>query len=246
MNKIIRSICYFTNDPTKESVIQLDKLGNFLIEKGFEIQTKRICSPAIDKILDLDLKLADKSFIFGIGSIIKEQVDSILNKLLKTKDTSFNLDLTDEEITLAEVKILFELIKENPPKTFNFTYVFNNPPSSPFFPSGNYEREGFSVGLQPTDLSENCKTLEEWLEKLRLSWLEINILFKGEPKFLGIDSSVAPLFNGKSSLVSFIKRLGYDFPHSATTDAYLKITKFLFEGRKSKTCWFMWNNVSLP
>lgn len=54
--------------------------------------------------------------------------------------------------------------------TFNFAYVFNNRPSSPYFPSTAYERNGFAIGLQPTDLSEGCTTLDEWLQKVKASW----------------------------------------------------------------------------
>lgn len=227
MNKIIRSICIFTNNPTEANITELDRLADILAKKDFEIQTKRICSTEVTKILDLDAKFASEAYIFGVGTINKKDLENSLNKFLNTTDTSFNLDLTNVKIDFTDVEILFNLIRKRPSKTFNFAYVFNNPPSSPFFPSGNYEKGGFSVGLQPTDLSEGCKTLKEWLEKLKNVWLEIHNLFKGDSKFLGIDSSIAPLFIGKSSLVSFIKRLGYDFSRSATTDTYLKITKFL-------------------
>ena len=58
-------------------------------------------------------------------------------------------------------------------------------------------------------------------------WQEIFKLFKNEDDFLGIDSSIAPAFSGKGSLVNFIKRLGYEFNKSITTDIYIKITNFI-------------------
>ena len=122
---------------------------------------------------------------------------------------------------------MFKIIKINPQKTFNFTYVFNNKPETPFFPSASYEHDGFSVGLQPTDLSEGCKNLKEWLGRMKKTWDEVNYLLNDYKDFLGIDSSIAPLYQGKSSLIGFIKKLGYDFSASVTTDVYLQITKFL-------------------
>lgn len=76
-------------------------------------------------------------------------------------------------------------------------------------------------------MAENCKTLDRWFDKMRSAWDEITRLMRNEPKFLGIDSSIAPLFEGKSSLVRFISRVGLDFSKSTTTDTYLRITKFI-------------------
>ncbi|MFH1744910.1 MAG: DUF711 family protein [bacterium] len=149
--------------------------------------------------------------------------------MFSCKDTSFNLDLTEKQITENDVEILFEIIKNGANKTFNFSYVFNNPPSSPFFPSGSYYQNGFSIGLQPTDLSRDCKNVAEWLEKMKGVWEETNLLLKPIDGYLGIDSSIAPLFQGSSSLVNFVKRLGLDFNHSATTDIYTIISKFIKE-----------------
>ena len=152
---------------------------------------------------------------------------NIFLALVLLKDISFNLDLTEGQITERDVEVLFEIIKNKASKTFNFAYVFNNPPSSPFFPSGSYSQNGFSVGLQPTDLSETCRTLEEWLERMKSLWQEIDLLLKPVDGYLGIDSSIAPLFQGHSSFINFIKRLGFDFSGSATTDVYTRISKFI-------------------
>jgi hypothetical protein len=137
------------------------------------------------------------------------------------------LDLTEQEITNKEAQILFNIISKKPSKTFNFSYVFNNPPSSPFFPSSSYSQDGFSVGFQATDLSENCKTLEEWFNNMKQTWEEVFRLFKSENDFLGIDSSIAPLSQGISSLINFVKRLGYSFDNSATSDIYIEMTNFI-------------------
>jgi len=228
-NKIIRTICYFDNDPSSESIGRVDEIANNLTGKGFLIQTKRVCSPSIDKILKLDASYANDTYIFGIGSIQKEELPKQLNGLLDCKDTSFNLDLTKKEIIDEDAQLLFKIIRNKARGTFNFTYVFSNQSSSPFFPSGSYHKNGFSIGLQPTDLAEDCDSIDTWLNNIRDAWLEIYNLFKNDSEFLGIDSSVAPLFSGKSSLVNFIKKVSSDFSRSVTTDTYLKITKFIKE-----------------
>lgn len=228
-NKIIRSICYFDREPSSESIEKVDKIANNLTERGFLIQTKRVCSPSVDKIIKLDAKYANDSYIFGLGSIQKNELIRRFDDLIVCKDTSFNLDLTGKEIIEEDVEILFKIIRNKPEKTFNFAYVFNNSASSPFFPSGSYDKDGFSIGLQPTDLSENCNSLEEWLSKMKEVWLEIYNLFKSNSEFLGIDSSIAPLFSGKSSSINFFKKIGLDFSHSATTNTYLTITRFIKE-----------------
>jgi len=226
-NKIVRTVCYFDDNPTPASIEKVDKISNVLIKKGFLVQTKRICSLSIEKIVELDAKYASDSYIFGVGSIKEDELSNRFSNLLSCKDTSFNLDLSEKEIIPKDAQILFEIIRSKLGKTFNFTYVFNNAPSSPFFPSGTYQQNGFSIGLQPTDLSENCKSLQEWLNKMKVAWEEIYDLFKNNLEFLGIDSSIAPLFSGKSSLIGFIKMLGLDFAYSTTTNTYLLITNFI-------------------
>lgn len=228
-NKIIRTICYFDKEPFSGSIEKVDKIAKSLTEKDFLVQTKRVCSSSVDKIINLDEKYASDIYIFGVGSLKRDELLKRLNELLACKDTSFNLDLTEKEITKEDAQILFEIIKNKPGRTFNFTYVFNNQPSSPFFPSGSYDKNGFSIGLQPTDLSEDCNSIGGWLDKIKEAWLEIYNLFENDSEFLGIDSSIASLFSGKSSLVGFIKKLGLDFSRSATTETYLKITKFIKE-----------------
>lgn len=228
-NKIVRSICYFTEEPTRLTIGKLDKLGDLLAKKRFDIQTKRICSTDTDKIFALDKKFAGKSYIFGIGTVDENQVNKLLQPLFESKDISFNLDLTNKQVRLTDVNILFNIISQKPSKTFNFAFVFNNKPSSPFFPSATYQREGFSIGLQPTDLSENCKSVGDWLKKVKQVWLEIYDLFKDRKDFLGIDSSIAPLFKGKSSLIGFLKRLEAQFSDTITTSIYLEVAKYIKE-----------------
>ncbi len=224
-NKIIRTICYFTNSQSQQTLEKIEEIAKKLIQAGYIIQTKRICLS--NKNL-LEPTLINNHYLISLGSVSK---DELLNRFdfFLNNDFFFNLDLTSEEITDKDVQILFKMMHKDANKTFNFAYVFNNPQSSPFFPSGTYSQNGFSIGLQATDLSENCQSIEEWLDKIKTSWIEISDLFKNQSEFLGIDSSIAPLFSGKSSLISFLKKLGIDFSYSTTTDNYLKITKFIKE-----------------
>ena len=101
------------------------------------------------------------------------------------------MDLTNENITIEHTDILFKIIDNKPDDTFRFTYGFNLPVSSPYFPSAKFGQKGFSIGLQPTDLSENCKSVAEWLEKMKVVWEEIDLLLKPIDGYLGIDSSIA-------------------------------------------------------
>ena len=223
-NKIIRSVCYFTDNPSQEITEKLKTAAKILEEKGYLIQTTRICSAR----KDID-ELSGKADYLSIGTVTYDEIIERLPKFYETKNLNFNIELANEKIDNKYVELLFKIIHERPDKTFSFTFVFNNAPSSPFFPSGSYKKNGFTIGLQPTDLSENCTTLEEWFSAMKNCWNEIAETFKDNPEFLGIDSSIAPLLGGKGSLVNFVKRLGLTFDHSVTTDLYTKITKFIKE-----------------
>ncbi len=224
--KIIRSVCLFTDIASGEDLQRLTKIADSFGARDFEIQTKRLCSPDFSRILELD-KSNDGNLYFSVGELDYDFALKNLDSLLNTKNVSFNTDLTSVNIEGKHITLLDEIIKKAPQQTFNFTYTFNNPASSPYFPSAVYKQNGFSIGLQPTNLAEDCQTLEEWLEKISKVWAEIVEVASSEPDFLGIDSSIAPVFSGSGSLVNFIKRLGLDFNRSITTDAYLKITEHI-------------------
>jgi len=49
--------------------------------------------------------------------------------------------------------------------------------------------------------------LRRQLNNMKKRWLEINSIFENEVEFLGVDSSIVPLFRGNSSLVNFVKKL---------------------------------------
>ncbi|HCM51889.1 TPA: hypothetical protein DIS56_02030 [Candidatus Saccharibacteria bacterium] len=223
--KVIRSICLFNDRPTTNDLSRLSELADKFKNIGFEIQTKRICSSNAKIIYDLDR--SNDGTLYSLGELDYGVARKDLDKLLKTNNVSFNVNLTSSDISVKHTDLITEIIKRAPRQTFNFTYTFNNSPSSPYFPSAVYVKNGFTIGLQPTNLSENCETLEQWFEEMSLVWNEITDISSIEPDFLGIDTSIAPIFDGSGSLVNFIKRLGMDFSSSVTTDTYLRITDFI-------------------
>lgn len=227
-NKIVRSICYFSDNPSAQTFEKLDGVEKTLVQNNFLVQTKRLCSAKKD-ITELDSSIKENSMYGSVGTLAIDEAEAKLPDFFSAKNTSFNIDLTNKTIDDRCVDIVFSIIKNKPDKTFLFTYVFNNAPSTPFFPSATYEKNGFSLGLQSTDLSVGCTSIEEWLDRTKNVWLEITRLFETDTDFLGIDSSVAPLNDENGSFVGFIKRLGFDFPSSVTTTIYLEITKHIKE-----------------
>lgn len=225
-DKIIRSLCYFTESPSAETIDKLNQLAGTFQQKDYLIQTKRICSPNKKIIKELDQKYGTE-ITFSLGSLTKEEIADEFDILFDNVDTHFNLDLTNKKIDESDVKILFNLLRKKPGKTFNFAYVFNNATSTPFFPSATYSQNGFSVGLQPTDLSLKAASLEEWFTRMGKVWNEICEVLKDTNDFLGIDSSIAPLVTKEGSFIGFIKRLGLDFSETATSDFYLRISSFI-------------------
>lgn len=228
MTKIIRAICLFSDDVTNQEIEKLEKISQLLKKNDFLIQTKRICLSNYKKQIN-DKELSDKNILLGLGEQSVKELKENFVDFLKSKNKAINLDLTNEDISSEHVDFLFKIIRDNPDNTFRFTYGFNLPASSPYLPSAKFGRNGFSVGLQSTDLSKDCKSVVEWLKKMKTIWEEINLLLKSVNGYLGIDSSIAPLFQGSSSLINFVKRLGLDFSHSTTTDIYATISNFINE-----------------
>jgi len=224
-NKIIRSICFFTDNLDAGILEKIENIAQKLTGAGFEIQTRRICSTGIT-IKEIDSAFNDPSLYLSVGTLNRESARHQINDFLDAKNVAFNLDLSDGVLP-EDTDLLFNIIKERPAKTFSFTYTFSNAPSSPYFPSAAYRENGFAIGLQPTDLSENCKSIDEWLQKMKVVWNEIDGMFQPDPDFLGIDSSVAPLFTGESSLIYFIKKIYNSFSVTVTQDLYLQITSFI-------------------
>lgn len=227
-NKIVRSVCYFTDNPSSQVEKNLASIAEKLNQKNFILQTLRICS-ANPNISQLQDKIKDKSIYLSVGTLTLTQARSQLNDFFTAPNTSFNIDLTAVTEIDQYVDLLFQIIINKAEKTFLFAWVFNNKLSSPFYPSAAYERNGFSVGLQPTDLTVDCNSIEQWFAKLKTAWRQLYNLFMDDPDFLGIDSSTAPLLGKAGSFIHFIKKVDLSFSHSTTTNIYLTITKFLKE-----------------
>lgn len=225
MDKIVRTLCLFDPSPSPSSVDRLQKLADKLVESNFSIQTLRVCSPMefgqIEDLIDND------EVMVSVGTMSFDKALNTLDNFYKSRD-NFNVELADTQLGLEHTEILFNIIQNAPEKTFNFTYVFNNPHSSPYMPSSSYENEGFAVGLQPTNLCSGASSLEEWFNRLKLVYQEIFKAFENETGFLGIDSSIAPLFEGDSSLINHIKRIyPAGFNQSFTSDTYTQISAFI-------------------
>lgn len=224
-NWIIRSICWFAESMDPRVLNELEQIRAILTTNGYDIQSRRVCFQNT-AIAELKSWENDEELHLGAGGLNREAAWSQLDDFLRTSRVSFHIDATNG-IEAEDVNMLLRIIVEAPANTFRFAYTFNNPPSSPFFPSAAFERTGFSVGFQPTDLAEDCSTIEEWTASMKHVWTQTDRILGNHPGFLGIDSSAAPLFRGKSSLVHFLKRIGGSFAKAATTDLFLRLSHFL-------------------
>lgn len=223
--KVIRSVCYFTRQLHTDILARLDEAHRKLVHHGYTVQTRRICTVEM-AIEDVSALPPEASIFLSVGTLDRERARALLESFMRVRNVSFTLDIT-RGVEPTDVEVLSEIVRRAPQNTFNFAYVANNRVSSPFFPSANYARDGLAIGLQSTDLAADCSGLEAWLRAMQVVWNELAALFGNQPDFLGIDSSVAPMFRGQSSLVHFIKRVCGSFPRSVTTDTYLTITNFL-------------------
>ena len=208
------------------TITRLGALEARFVDAGFTVQTQRLCSPNAAGVFALDREL-DGSIFLHTSRTPFADVPSIMDAFLAAKNVAFHIDLTHEQIGVGHVAVLTDIIRQAAGKTFNFTYTFNNRPSSPYFPSALYERDGFAIGLQPTDLAAGCDSIDEWLDRMKAVWMEIDGIASKEEGYLGIDSSVAPLFSGDSSFLHFLKRIGLGFDRATTTDVFVRISHFL-------------------
>ena len=226
MDKIIRTICVFADKATEAEVALINRVAKLLEEHQFTIQTKRLCLSSYQPKLD-DKLISDNNLMMGFGSFSREEFRSIFPHFVQSTNRRLTLDLSMGSITQEDIDPLFQLISKKAANTFGFAFGFNIPPSSPFYPSARHGKQGFSIGLQATDLSIGCATIEEWFSAMRNTWEEIDQLLQPIEGYLGIDSSIAPLYSGNSSLINFVRRLGLDFSHSATTDLYTQMSSYI-------------------
>lgn len=226
IEKVVRSICGFASTPSERAVLDVEDVASKLTSRGFLVQTKRLCCLDVDGAVEADHRIQG-SFILSIGRVELEETWSLLDAFCAAPTLNFNVELTDEASCGQAVDLWRAVVVRAPEKTFNFTFTVNNVASSPFYPSAMYKEDGFAIGLQPTNLSPGCRSVEEWLDRVEDAWREVESLFHEREGYLGIDTSTAPLLDGAGSLVSFLRRLGLEFDRSATTDLFLRISRRL-------------------
>ena len=224
--KVVRSVCLFTEKLSEQSVGRLQALSDRLTARGFTVQTTRLCSPDPEGVFKLD-RDGDGSILYSVGRVGFPQATGMLEQFCNANNVAFNIDLTNETPAEKHVSLFTAIVQNAPTKTFSFTYTFNNAPSSPYFPSATYETDGFAIGLQPTNLSSGCENLDEWLHRLQDVWAEIDSLMEQEDSYLGIDTSIAPLFKGDGSFLNLLKRIGLEWDRAASSDVFLRISSFL-------------------
>lgn len=224
--RIVRSLCYFSDAPDAAVAERLHELGVRLQEAGFTVQTRRLCGGA-DNISSLR-GLCGDHLPGCLGTLGRDAASSCLDDFMDAPPLFFNLDPGDGVLE-EDVDLLQRIMCEHPAKTFQFAFTFNNAHSSPYFPSAHRRHDGFSLGLQPVNLAAGCGSLDQWLDRMRHAWETLCSLLDTENDFLGIDSSVAPLDGGDGSLVKFIKKLHGSFKASVTTDTWLRISSFIRE-----------------
>ena len=223
-NKVIRTICLFSKKINQETISRINKLADKVQQANYQLQTKRICCNN-ESINDLD-KYESEELLLSPGTLNREAAQNQIQDFLKTGNVLFNLNV-GSEVKMSDVDLLFQFINEAPHKTFHFAYTFQNQHSSPFFPSADYNQPGFSIGFQLTNLSENCDELSEWFDKIQQVWKEIDRMFSSYPDFLGIDSSIAPMFTDEGSLANLVNRLKGNFSEATTTDLFVNISNFI-------------------
>lgn len=221
----VRSICLFSDTPSSDAIVRLADIERALMSHGCSIQTKRYLAPVEMRVLQR--AVSDPQVYFSVGSLSFDQAARQLDAFCELERMFCNVDLTDDVPREEHVDFLYELIRRAPNKTFNFAYTFTNALSSPFFPTAAFDRPGFSIGLQATDLAAGCETLDEWFCKMKEAWLRIVEAVGGIPGFLGIDSSVAPLGGGDGSFLAFVRRLCPDFRRSLISTCYVEVSSFV-------------------
>lgn len=226
--KMARSVCGFYRNVNSDSMKEVGEWSDQLRKVGFEVQTERVVTRDIS-FSELESRVDRADAFLGLGSVPFDAAQKFLADFAASKRISFHVDLTNESIAIDHVNWLCALMSQCPDRMFRFAFCFSNPPSAPYFPSAKYEREGFSIGVQPTDLASDCHTFDQWLDAMKRAWQDILELFGDDARFLGIDSSVAPMGCGPGSLAGIAKRFLGSFEAAVLSDFFLKITRFIKE-----------------
>lgn len=226
---MIRSICYFNREAHPEVLAKLQALEAKALAAGYPVQTLRICAPAVD-IETLENRYPNPQngtpLLLSVGALSLEEAKAQAPQFLQSPRVFFHLPV-HEACSPALVDWLLSLFRDHALKSFHFAFTFENVASSPFFPSSHYAQEGFSVGFQSTNWAEGCPSPEAWLAKQKEHWLRALDLFGKEADFLGLDSSIAPLGDGPSSLLYWIKQWYGSWEKAILTDFFMNLTRFI-------------------
>lgn len=237
--QIIRSICYFLPDNAEKgdqhaATKRLEQLQDHLQGAGWQVQTLRLCSRSLraEQLPTLRADLQTK-VLYTWGALQPSDADWAERRQAWLDSGSTPLFFHrpfahDEQPQASDVDFLLHTLRTNALKLFHFGFAFASPlNSSPYFPVAQYARTGFAVGLQSTNLAAACTTLEQWFDCQRSAWQRLATLLGKESDFLGIDSSVAPLYEGDSSLIYHLRRWfpTQTFAQLATSDVFCRITQ---------------------
>ena len=108
-NKIIRTICEFSDKPGDQILTKLEEVEAKLKSNNFEVQTKRICTSTTIKILDD--AISDSSIYCSVGTLSKSDAIGQLPDFFKAKNMAFNTELSGEKITKSDSDLLFQIIR---------------------------------------------------------------------------------------------------------------------------------------
>ncbi len=95
MKKIIRSLCWFAETPEITRIPnRLNEIEDTLSERGYLIQTKRVCfnNTRIDDLREWEK--ADALYL-SVGTLDFRSLTTQLADFLHAENVSFNLDLAD-------------------------------------------------------------------------------------------------------------------------------------------------------
>lgn len=85
-NKTIRTICLFTDNSTVKDIDKIKEISKILSEKGFEIQTTRICSSG-KSVKELKSLFNDSISYLSVGTLSMKEAQNQLNDFFQTKNT---------------------------------------------------------------------------------------------------------------------------------------------------------------
>ena len=227
-NKIIRSLCYYTDNPGPHTVARLQALQSLFESRGFALQTLRIaCPDGLFEVAELEAKLqAYPELLLSIGHLEPEAVQTALPSFRRSPKVFFHRRI-DQGFAPGDWPMLQSLWRKAPLKSFHLAFNACCPASSPFFPSARYEREGFSVGLQSTNLAAEVPNFKAWLQRQQEVWLELADLLAAQPDALGIDSSIAPLGRGAGSLVHWLEQWLGSWEKAVQSSIFMDMTAFI-------------------